>query len=201
MKNRLKRRFEYLYKGEGFAILTFIFLVPFVSYTYPNLQLFSLISFWVSFFLLEFILIQGTYYWYSKWKRLTTENISITPKKTVTYLRKLKVVNIWILILAVIAVIIDISMYYPSLPMAGLIVSGCILIFAFLEFINYFYIQLSYDKRSDLQYLLRTRKLKRSCLSKDFKQMNEWLVYDRQNLLLYFIKNHLFCQSDKIDGF
>src|SRR5699024_11431568 len=68
--------------------------------------------------------IRGTYYWYSKWKRLTTENISITPKKTVTYLRKLKVVNIWILILAVIAVIIDISMYYPSLPMAGLIEIG-----------------------------------------------------------------------------
>lgn len=172
MKNRLKRRFEYLYRGESFAIISFIILVPLISYTYPKLQLYSLISFWVSFFLLEFILIQGTYYWYSKWKRLTTENNSITPKKTVIRLKKIKKVNIGILIFSIIAFLIDLCIHYPSLPIGGLILSGCILIFAFLEFINYFYIQLSYDNRSDLTYLIQTRKLKRSCLSKDFKQMD-----------------------------
>lgn len=171
MKEKLKKRLEFLYKGERFAIIMFIppaFLIP---YVYPNLQLYSLLSFWISFFLLEFILIQGTYYWHSKWKRLTTEKKSITPIRTVKHLEKLKPVNISIIIFSVIIFFIDVYIHYPFLPIGGLLLSGFILIFAFLEFINYFYVQLSYDNRSDLRHLIKTKKLKRSCLSQDFKHI------------------------------
>lgn len=171
MNERLKKRLEFLYKGERFAIIMFIppaFLIP---YTYPNLQLYSLLSFWISFLLLEFILIQGTYYWHSKWKRLTTEKKSITPVRTVKHLKKLKPVNISIIIFSVIIFFIDVYIHYPSLPIGGLLLSGFILIFACLEFINYFYVQLSYDNRSDLRYLIKTKKLKRSCLNQDIKRI------------------------------
>ena len=42
--------------------------------------------------------------------------------------------------------------------------------FAILEFINYFYFQLSY-RISDLHDLFKNRKLKKSSMSKDFKRI------------------------------
>lgn len=171
MKRVLEKRFKYLYTGERFAIILFIPLSYIINYVYPNLQLYSLLSFWISFFLLLFILIQGTYYWHSKWKRLITENKSTTPIKTVKLLKKMKTINVGLIIFSVILFVIDMLIHYPDLPINGLIISGFIYIFAILEFINYFYIQLSYDNLSDIRYLLKTKKFKRSCLSKDFKRI------------------------------
>lgn len=171
MKWILENRFHYLYKGESFALILFVPLSYFIHYTYPNLQLYSLFSFWISFFLLEFILIQGVYYWYSKWKRLKTEKKSITPIRTVRHLKKLKKLNIGIIIFSVFVFMIDVYIHFPLLPMEGLYLSGFIYIFAILEFINYFYIQLSYDNASDINYLIKTKKLKRSSLNKDFKRI------------------------------
>ena len=171
MKGILENRFEHLYKGESFALILFVPLSYLIHYTYPNLQLYSLFSFWISFFLLEFILIQGVYYWYSKWKRLKTENKSITPTKTVRLLEKAKKINIGIIIFSVFAFCVDVFIHYPLLPIRGLYLSGFIYIFAILEFINYFYIQLSYDNAADIKYLIKTKKLKRSSLNKDFKRI------------------------------
>ncbi|MCJ7843385.1 general stress protein [Lederbergia sp. NSJ-179] len=171
MKNKLESRLKYLFTGESFAIILFIPLSFFINYAYPDLQLYSLFSFWISFFLLEFILIQGTYYWHSKWKGLITENKSLTPIKTVRILKKMKAVNVIIIIFSILLFVIDILVTYPSLPIGGLFISGFVFIFAILEFINYFYIQLSYDNLSDLRYLIKTKKFKRSCLSKDFKRI------------------------------
>ncbi|MGN8645065.1 general stress protein [Gracilibacillus sp. HCP3S3_G5_1] len=171
MKKTIESRFEYLYKGETFAIIMFIPLSFLIHYTYPNLQIYSLLSFWVSFFLLEFILIQGAYYWYSKRKRLTTEKKSITPIRVVRLLRKMKTINIGVIIITIFLFFIDLYIHYPYIPVKGLLLCGFIFIFAILEFINYFYVQLSYDNLSDIRYFIRTKKFKRSCLSKDFKRI------------------------------
>lgn len=173
MNEKLKNRLEFLYKGERFAIIIFIPLAFLISYTYPNLKLYLLISFWVSFFFLEFILIQGAYFWYSKWKRLTIEKKSITPLKTVKNLKRLQSINIGIMTFAVILFFIDVYIHYPLLPIEGLLISGFILIFASLEFINYFYVQLSYDNKSDIKYLLKNKKLKQSCLNQDIKRITD----------------------------
>lgn len=47
-----------------------------------------------------------------------------------------------------------------------------ILLFSILEYINYFHIQLSYDNSAVLQYLKRTKRLKRASLSRDFERLN-----------------------------
>ncbi|RDW16679.1 general stress protein [Oceanobacillus chungangensis] len=171
MKNKIENRFKYLYQGERFSIILFIPLSFIIHYAFPNLQLYSLLSFWISFFLLELILIQGAYYWYSKWWRLTTENKSTTPIRTVRLLKKTKIITIGMIILSIIVFFIDVYIHYPFLPIGGFLVSGFIFIFAILEFINYFYIQLSYDNPSDIRFLLKTKKFKRSCLRKDFKRI------------------------------
>lgn len=172
MKERLEKRLEFLYKGERFAIVIFIPLAILIPYAYPNLQLYSLLSFWTSFLILESMLIQGAYYWHAKWKCLTKEKKSLTPVRTVQRLKRLKPVNIGILIFVIITLFFDVYIHYPYLPIGGLLLSGFILTFAFLEFINYYYVQLSYDNRSDLRYLIKNKKLKRSSLNQDFKRIS-----------------------------
>ena len=167
----MEKRLSYLYSGELSATILFIFVSYYVDRAFPNLQLYSLYSFWISFFLLEFLLLQGTIYWYSKLKRLRIENISMTPVWIVRLLKRLKLINIILVFVSIVMFVIDFLQFYSSLPIKGLIIAAFIYIFAVLEFINYFYIQLSYDNISDIKYLLKTKKLKQSCIRKDFQRI------------------------------
>lgn len=171
MKKKLERRLFYLYSGELFCIVLFIFVSYIFNSVNTNLRLYSLCSFWVSFLLLECFLLQGTIYWYSKWKRIKIEKTSITPIKVVRRLHSLKTLNIVLIIIPIFAFLFDFIKWYSSLPIGGLLVVLFIYIFAVLEYINYFYIQLSYDNISDLRYLLKSREFKQSCMNKDFKRM------------------------------
>ncbi|MFP3468348.1 hypothetical protein, partial [Leifsonia sp. SIMBA_070] len=74
VKKLLEKRLAYLYKGERNAIIVFIVISYLYNFAFPSIQLYSLFSFWTSFLLLEFILLQGTIYWYKKWDRLRKEN-------------------------------------------------------------------------------------------------------------------------------
>ncbi|MCU6604139.1 general stress protein [Peribacillus frigoritolerans] len=172
MKKLLEKRLAYLYKGERNAIIVFIVISYLYNISFPSIQLYSLFSFWTSFLLLEFILLQVTIYWYKKWNRLRKENTSITPIQTVKQLRRFKKINIILITISILAFAIDFSKWYPSLPVLGLSIAGFICIFAVLEYINYFHIQLSYDNISDIKYLLKTKRLKQACISKDFKQLS-----------------------------
>lgn len=171
VKKRVEKRPAYLYSGELVSIIVFVFVSYLLNRTYPGLHLFSLYSFWVSFLLLEFFLLQGTVYWYTKLKRLKTENTSVTPLQIVRLLWQLKKLNIVLIVVTIIAFVFDFIRWYPSLPIGGLIIAGIIYVFAVLEYINYFYVQLSYDNISDLKYLLKTRKLKQATIGKDFKRI------------------------------
>ena len=158
LREKFKKRFLYLYTGELYAIISFILISCLLNLVYPELQLYSLCFFWGSFFLLEFILLQGIIYWHAKWKRLRDENISITPDK----------INILLIFLCPILLCMDFLKCYQALPLKGLYISGFIYFFSLLEYINYYHIQLSYDNISDIKYLLKSKKLKQSCICKDF---------------------------------
>ncbi|MFJ7726675.1 general stress protein [Neobacillus sp. NPDC097160] len=173
MKEMLEKRLAYLYSGELSSIIVFVPVSYLLNYAFPNLQLYSLYSFWVSFILLEFLLLQGTIYWYAKLKRLRNEKSAITPIKIVRLLHCSKSLNIVMIITAIVAFAFDFIKWYPSFPLGGLSIAFFIFIFAILEFINYFYIQLSYDNVSDIKNLLKSRKLKKSSLNKDFKRINK----------------------------
>ncbi len=171
LKKALENRLVYLYSGELFSIIIFVPTSYLINYAFPNLQLYSLYSFWVSFILLEFLLLQGTIYWYIKLKRLRNETNPITPIKIVRQLHNLKIMNMIIIVITIIVFAFDFIKWYPSLPF-GLTITFFIYIFAILEFINYFYVQLSYNV-SGIKDLLRSRKLKNSCINKDFKRMKK----------------------------
>ncbi|MER1987397.1 MAG: general stress protein [Solibacillus sp.] len=172
MRKKLEKRLSYLYTGESFAIVMFVFLSYLLNITYPELRLYSLYSFWVSFFLLEFLLLQGTVYWYAKWKRLKRENTPRTPIHVVRKLKSLEKINIGLIIVSLIMFGIDFLKWYPSLPLGGLLIAGFIYVFAVLEYVNYFYIQISYDNISDIKSLLKSKRLKQSCINKDFSRIS-----------------------------
>ncbi|WP_028400604.1 hypothetical protein [Ectobacillus panaciterrae] len=171
MRGNIEKRLSYLYKGELFAVINFVFLSCLINYVYPKLHLYSLYSFWISFLFLEFLLLQGTVYWYVKRKRLKREKTSITPVWVVQRLKTLRKVNIGLIFTGLITFVVDFFYWYPSLPLGGLSLSGFIYVFALLEYINYYYVQLSYDNISDIKYLLRSKKLKQACINKDFKRI------------------------------
>ncbi len=170
MKRTLEKRLSYLYTGELFSAITFIFTSYLLNYAYPTLHLYSLYSFWVSFLLLEFILLQGTLYWYVKWKRLKKEKTSVTPIRVIQYLKILKKINIAFIITGFITFTIDFVIWYPHLPLGGLSFTLFIYIFALLEYINYYHTQLSYNNISDIKRLIKSKKPKQSCISKDFQR-------------------------------
>jgi hypothetical protein len=171
MKKELEKRLSYLYSGESLAVVGFIIVSFLFNKANPQLQLFSLFSFWASFFLLEFLLVQGIMYWYSKWRRLRSENTSVTPIAIVQRLKKVQIWNIVLMIVVPFIFVFDLVKWYPSLPLKGLSLSAFIYLFAILEYINYFHIQLSYDNRSDMKYLVKSKKLKQASLSKDFERI------------------------------
>ncbi|MBE5108526.1 general stress protein [Bacillus thuringiensis] len=172
MKRNLEKRLSYLYTGELFSVITFIFTSYLLNYAYPTLHLYSLYSFWVSFLLLEFLLLQGTVYWYIKWKRLKKEKTSITPIGIIQYLKMLKKINIGLILTGLSMFIIDFLNWYPHFPLGGLLLALFIYVFALFEYINYYHIQLSYDNTPDIKYLIKAKKLKQSCMCKDFQHIS-----------------------------
>lgn len=171
LRKKLLKRFSYLYTGELMSVVMFIVVLFLLNKVYPQLRLYSLTSFWISFFLLEFLLVQGGIYWYVKWKRLKKENTIVTPIQILKSFKILKKYNICLIIVTMFIFAIDFFKYYPSLPLGSLGIASFIYIFAVLEYINYFHFQLSYDNLSDIKYLLRSKRLKQSCLSRDFASM------------------------------
>lgn len=172
MKKYLESRFSYLSIGEACGVVSFFLLSFPIDFLYPQWKLFSLYSFWAAFFLVEFLLLQGSVYWHFKWKGLKRGNRSITPISLVRLLKHLQKVNIFVIILAPALFLIDVWRWQAALPVMGLSIVGGIYTLGVLEYINYFHIQLSYDNRSDMKYLMKTKRLKQACISKDFQRLD-----------------------------
>ncbi len=171
MRKKLLKRFLYLFTGEILSVIVFLVLIFLLEKSYPQLRLYSLTFFWSSFFLLDFLLVQGSMYWFGKWKILKKENSTVTPVRVIKGFKNLKKLNICLLIVSIFALVFDFLRSYPLVPLVSLGIACFIYVFAILEYINYFHFQLSYKSLSDIRHLLKSKRLKKSCLSKDFASM------------------------------
>ncbi|KAF0819968.1 hypothetical protein KIS4809_1240 [Bacillus sp. ZZV12-4809] len=170
MRNRVLKRLSYLFTGESISLILFLYISYLVNDTYPDLHLYSLLAFWSSFLLLEFILFQGSSYWFVKWKRLKRENTSEAPIRIVRGLWIMKKWNLGMIAVIPGAFVADFIIWHTAVP-PGLAIACFIYVFAILEYINYFHIQLSYDNRSDINSLKQAKRFKQACLSKEFKRL------------------------------
>lgn len=119
-------------------------------------------------FLVCFILAQGVYYWHLKLHEV--KKIAELPTHFLKTFTTFKILN-FLLIL-----------FFPILGILAKVISGfqfqisiwsvLIHIFAILEFINYYYYQLSHDTKNDLKYLIQHKRLRQSLLSKDILELS-----------------------------
>lgn len=166
-KEKLIKRLRWYYPTEKFhAFVTFPLLILFFVIKNPISQ-----SIWFIYGMMVciFTLYQGQKYWQLKLWRL--QNKSFSETENLKFFRKAKGLNVILLlgspvILILQIVIVDWSMADSKIILYSLLAN----VFAVLEYINYYHKQLMVDNTSDLQYIIRNKKLKTASLAKDLKE-------------------------------
>lgn len=161
MKKPMKQKLTSLATGELVAVL--VFWMNFFLLKKWILTTGALISISFSLFVLSFILIQGSVFWWILIKRIS--NPGFAERYTGKIYRILKILDL--ILLGVGALIIMLN--YSEFPTS--IISLAILFFAVIEWINYFKWQLSYSLNPAvlLKYILQ-RKLWKSKIAKEIEK-------------------------------
>ncbi|MBS4206552.1 general stress protein [Bacillus sp. FJAT-50079] len=134
----LEKRLVYLFTGEFFSVIVFVFL--YMYSLHPNQHY----SIQYVFLILIFILLQGSFYWFIKWRRLKTKaNVLPNLNKIYSNLKKMNLILIYIA--PVIFLIHMIQGVYGSFIQWSLTVF--IYVFAIIEYVNYYHIQLTKYKK------------------------------------------------------
>ena len=161
MKKLMKRKLTSLATGELVAVL--VFWMNFFLLKKWILTTGALISISFSLFVLSFILIQGSVFWWILIKRIS--NPRFAERYTGEIYRILKILDL--ILLGVGALIIMLN--YSEFPTS--IIFLAIWFFAVIEWINYFKWQLSYSLNLAvlLKYILQ-RKLRKSKIAKEIEK-------------------------------
>jgi len=118
--------------------------------------------------LVAMILFQGAWYWKLRLKEL--EGHSVTPASA--WMRFMQWKR-WNVILLAIAPVVAALQWLLSggrfAPEAHFLWSAAALVFAVLEHVNYYHVQLTHDTLPDLKRLFRERRLKEAQLAKDLR--------------------------------
>lgn len=115
-----------------------------------------------------FILYQGQKYWQLKLWRL--EGKAFSQAENLKFFRKAKKINSYLILGIPIVFAVQILIVPWTIADFNIIFLSFVAnLFAVLEHINYYHKQLMIDKTSDLQYILRNKKLKTASLAKDLK--------------------------------
>ena len=157
----MKQKLTSLATGELVAVLVFwinFFLLKKWIFTTG-----ALISISFSLFVLSFILIQGSVFWWILIKRIS--NPGFAERYTGKIYRILKILDLILLGVGTLIII------FNSSDFSTFIISVAIWFFAVIEWINYFKWQLSYSLNPAvlLKYILQ-RKLRKSKLAKEIEK-------------------------------
>lgn len=163
MQQKVKRKLVSLYTGELFAIFTFaiiwIIYIKLFEWSIPYLGAFSSIY---AFGLLEFILMQGSYYWYLKLQQLKQGNLSRLPAKKLKLFSFFKKMNAFFIF---IGLFILAYLMIPNQPERYWFLF--LYLFAAIEYLNYYCIRLSYHTLEELKELKRQKGFRRSSLARE----------------------------------
>lgn len=111
--------------------------------------------------LLSFILLRGSIYWYICLRRIDGKKV---PGKTPHIYSKLKIVNLFLIVIYLpIFLMFKVSIYSSLIGMF-------IYIFSILEYINYFFIRISYKNPKHFFANLKTGKFPKSQIVKEIER-------------------------------
>ena len=161
-KELLKKKLINLASGELVAVLVFwmnFFLLKKWIFT---TEAFISISF--SLFLLTFILIQGSIFWWILIKRIS--NPRFAEKYTGKIYKILKELDFILLATGIFVILLNHG------EVSTFIISFSIWMFALIEWVNYYLLQLSYSLNPAVLWrYIRNRKLKKSKIAKEIEKI------------------------------
>lgn len=163
-KAYLIKRLKWYYPMEKFNAFVIFPMIAIGLLIYNSIQnIFFLIY---GLLVCIYILHQGQKYWHLKLKRLT--NIPFDQDANIQYFKNAKRNNIILIALMPLMFFLQWYQGHWSFNKDHLLLWAIFTnVFAILEHINYYYVQLSYDNTSDITYLKKHRKLKKASLAKD----------------------------------
>ena len=162
LKKRMKQKLINLAVGELVAVT--VFWMNFFIFKKLLITEKSLITISFPLFILSFILIQGAVFWCILAKRMSKPEFAL--KYTGKIYSKLKVLDVILLFVGVLVIILNYSGFLTML------IAFVIWIFAVIEWINYYKLQLSYSLNPFvlLKYIMQ-RKLRKSKIAKEIDKI------------------------------
>jgi hypothetical protein len=163
MQKRVKKKLVSLYTGELFAVFTFALIwllyIQLFEWSVPYLTSYSSLY---SFALLEFILLQGSYYWYLKLKQFQVSDFTDLPAQKLKTFMCFKWLNSVLILIGMFILIYQI--YSKPVELYWFVF---VFLFAVVEHINYYYVRLSYQTINEFKELLRQKGFRKSRLAKE----------------------------------
>ena len=155
----MKQKLTNLAVGELVAVV--VFWIDFFLFKKLITTTKFLISISFSLFILSFILIQGSIFWCILIKRISKPG-GFAAKYTGKIYNKLKILDVILLCMGVLVIILNYSTFFT------MVLSFAIWIFAVIEWVNYYKLQLSYSLNPVvlLKYIIQ-RKLRKSKIANE----------------------------------
>ena len=160
----MKQKLTNLAVGELVAVV--VFWINFFLFKKLIITTKSLISIPFFLFILSFILIQESIFWFILIKRIS--KLGFAAKYTGKIYNKLKILDIILLCMRVLVIILNYSTFFT------MVISFAIWIFAVIEWVNYYKLQLSYSLNPVvlLKYIMQ-RKLRRSKIANEIEKVKK----------------------------
>ena len=161
MRDGLRKRLRYLWTWElanALLVMPGLYLVLGQRFRLGGLSLTMLL-------LVCALLVVGAAFWFLKARAIEGSRLLYLPA-TRRFFRATKWVFGAALAIALAAFLVQ-ALVQQGAGVAELVVGGGFFLLAALEYVNYYYVQLSYDNGADLAYLWRHRRLKRATMVRE----------------------------------
>ncbi|USG67162.1 hypothetical protein NDK47_07695 [Brevibacillus ruminantium] len=166
MDKKIQGKLFRLCAGEFFAAVMFpvlwIMYLQIIEWTEPYLT--SIPSIY-AFVLLEFILLQGSLYWFLKWKQAKQGNFYRLPNRQLCIFVWCKRVNFLLIGIGFLF-----FFYQITTSAVDLYWFVFLFLFAIIEHVNYYHIRISYLSWEEIKEFIGQRGFRRSRLAREMQQ-------------------------------
>lgn len=166
-RDRLIKRLKWYYPTERFhAYVTFPVILLFLLFIHP---IRDMVLMTYGFVVCIIILYQGQWYWKLKLDRLQGEQID--QEKNLDFFRKWKYRNGLLIFFMIPVFLFQAYLWTWDFFTKDIVLWAIVVnVFAVLEHINYYHIQLMIDNKYDMRFVVKNKRLKTASLAKDLKE-------------------------------
>lgn len=163
MKQKVEKKLLHICSGEFVSLLIFAFIwMNFVPQFHGATDYY--IANTLAFLLLEWILLQGSLYWYLKWRRIK-KGMDVRLSRNE---RRLFQIGKWINLL--LFPFVALVFLYELQQTGNMLYFIAIYGFALIEYINYYHIRLSYMQPEEIKEFRRQKGFRKSILARELER-------------------------------